>query len=75
MGESLNLSHSSFTDLGWANFLTPPAKTNKFLSTSHALFSDFGMGKFLNLSHTSLTDIGWAKFLTPLMLLWDVQSF
>ena len=28
----LNLSHASFTDLGWTNFLSPLTKTDKFLN-------------------------------------------
>ena len=43
MGESLNLSHASFTDLGRANFLTPLAKTDKFLNTSRASFTGLGL--------------------------------
>ena len=61
----LNLSHASFTDLGWANFLTSLAKTDKFLNTSHASFSDLGCSNF-GLSDAFFADLGWANFLTLL---------
>ena len=65
MGEFLKLSHTSVTYLRWANFLTPLAKTNKFLKPLMLLsqiwdewifeplscfFHRFRIGKFFNSS-------------------------
>ena len=62
MAKIFNSSHAS---LGCAKFLTPLAKTDKFLNTSHASFTKFGMGELLNTFKACFSDLEWAKFLTP----------